>query len=198
MCFVLTPLIAMGMSLASSAVSYMAQSASADAQRKHQEAFAARNSKMARDSASQQYSAQAQKLHEEAAAAGATASKVTKEALAARARLRGGTVGTGVGGEAADVLIRDFERQEGEYIYNSELNLAFKQQAASLDRDSIRLGLEGRLLAASPDYIPGPNMFASMFSGAMDALSLGMSVDSHNVHNGGESFFFPSATAGGA
>lgn len=161
-------IIAVVASLASTAV----QSSVASRQQSFQDALAKRNSDLANQSARTQYKALNDQAIQEAVKAGQAVTDIAKESELARSRVEVAAIGAGVTGSSVDALLRDFERQEGEFIAATLLNEDFAQNRIELEKQSVNTGLAGRLLSAIPNQVQRPNLFgaaASAFSSATNA-----------------------------
>lgn len=177
--------VGIGMSLAGAGANYAQQSAVTSEARKLNEQMSARNQAMINASAANSYAATSAKLQQERIKAGDAVERVAQDALAARARVRAAGAEAGVGGGSLDALLNDYTRQEGNYVAGVTTNLQFAETQYGLDMTAIRIGQEGRLLNATPDYIPQPNLFTSALGAFTGALSTGLSIDSAIKNAGG-------------
>lgn len=179
---------AIGLSLASSAAGAASASANANAQRAFQAQMAERNQANARAVAVSQYASIERKMSEERMKAGLAAQKVTSDAIMARSRVQAAGVESGVTGASIDALLSDFSRQEGELMGNIAATSSFMADQATADKEGARLGLEGRLLASTPDYIPQQSPFATILGAVSGAFSSGLSVAGAEEAAGGNSW----------
>lgn len=179
---------AMALSLASSAAGAASASANATAQRAFQAQMAARNQASANAAAVSQYASIERKMSEERMKAGIAAQKVTSDAIMARSRVQAAGVESGATGASIDALLGDFSRQEGELMGNIAATSSFMADQAAADTEGARMGLEGRLLASTPDYIPEQSPFATMLGGVASAFSSGIAVAGAQVASGGTSW----------
>lgn len=166
-----------GLSLVSSAAGFAQESAAASAQNSHARELSQRNSDLARSSARNQFGAITDRVFQEAARQGLAAEQVVADSLRAQSRVQAAAAEAGAEGASVNALLRDFARQEAQAIFRGELSESFVRDQARIDLESVNIGLESRLLAATPDEVPQPNLFASAINAFSGAFSTALTLD---------------------
>lgn len=172
MCLPALPMIAMGLSLAGSGLNFAQQSAYASGMNRYQQQISERNQKIAHEAAKEQYGALGARLVQESVRTGQETIKIRQEGLEARGRVTTAAAEAGVGGGSVSELLRDFGRQEGEFVDALTASEGFFKTQAEFEKRGIRLGLESRLINSIPDKIQRPNLLGSALSAFTDVFDI--------------------------
>lgn len=146
------------------AVSFASQTSSANSLEAHQKSISARNVANANIAArNSYYQSQAGEL-QQAAGAAQDITERSREAVLARSTVVASAANAGVSGNSVEAILDDFSAQEGRYNAAVRLNQIYAEEQGRADRESIRLGHDGRLVSAAPDPVQKPNFATAAFS----------------------------------
>lgn len=166
------PAVSAAIAFVSTAVGTVVQSSQASKQQNYQNAIAKRNADLANRAAITQYKALNDQAVQEAIKAGQAITDIARDSELARSRVEAAAVNAGVAGSSVEALLRDFEKQEGDFITATLLNEDFALEQIDLEKESVHTGHEGRLIASTPPLIQGPNLLgaaATALSGSYNA-----------------------------
>jgi hypothetical protein len=178
MCLGLPALLGAGLQIFSGAAQYMSQSAYAKTRQQLENEMSARNQALALEASRENYSALQQRDIQFGAKAAEQIQAITREARAAQGRVGVAAAAANVKGQSVDELLQTYEQSQLEYVNKVLVNRDWQRAQAESEMRGVRLGLESRLVAATPDIIPMPNLWANALGSFASAFNTGISIQS--------------------
>jgi hypothetical protein len=178
MCLGLPAMIGAGLQIFSGAAQYMSQAAYAKTRQQLENEMSERNQKLALEASRENYNALQQRDVQLGAKAAEQIQAITREARAAQGRVGVAAAAANVKGQSVDELLQTYEQSQLEYVNKVLVNREWQRAQTESELRGVRLGLEARLVAATPDIIPKPNLWANALGTFASAFNTGISIQS--------------------